>query len=139
MKGRRPELKSVDGGLLKAPPMPETLHLSMGQDWSEIASDLTGRGLLTPSAMGVVETYVGALWMARECRKAIAADGPIVRNAAGVPRPHPAAAMLAKANETISRLAYELGISAAGRNLPAIKSQVRDADDATDPLAEFDI
>ncbi len=122
MRGRKPELKTVEGGLNKAPPMPDTLADEMRGEWIEIAADLTGRGLLTTSSLGVLETYLGALWMGRQCRREIASTGPIVRNKDGVPRPHPAAAMLAKANDTVARLAYELGISAAGRNLPTIKA-----------------
>lgn len=135
MRGRKPELKTVEGGLNKAPPMPDTLADEMRGEWIEIAADLTGRGLLTTSALGVLETYCGALWMARQCRREIATSGPIVRNRDGIPRPNPAAAMLAKANDTVARLAYELGISAAGRNLPTIKA-VSDApsDDDTAKL-----
>jgi P27 family predicted phage terminase small subunit len=139
VRGDKPNLKTVEGGLRKAPAMPDTLADEMRAEWIEIAADLTGRGLLTTSALGVLETYCGALWMARQCRREIAAAGPIVRNKDGVPRPHPAAAMLAKANDTVARLAYELGISAAGRNLPTIKAATNAADSDADPLAEFDI
>ncbi len=129
MKGHRPELKAVDGGLLNAPPMPDTLPPEMAAEWSTIAADLTGRKLLTPSMLTLLETFVGAVWMARQCRKAIAEAGPLVRNKDGALRPNPAASMLAKANETIGRLGYEMGISAAGRNLPSIKSQTGAPDD----------
>lgn len=129
MKGKRPELKSIDGGLLNAPPMPDALPAEMAQDWATIAADLTGRKLLSPSMLSLLETYCGALWMARQCRKAIAEAGALVRNKDGALRPNPAASMLAKANETISRLGYEMGISAAGRNLPSIKTQTGAPDD----------
>lgn len=123
MRGKRPELKTIEGGLVKAPPMPNTLPKSMAKEWSEIAADLIGRGLLTTSSLGVLEAYVGALWMVRVCRKAIAEHGPLIHSSAGVLRPNPAAAMIAKSNETIARLSYEMGISAAGRNLQSIKKQ----------------
>lgn len=129
MRGRKPELKAVDGGLLNAPPMPETLPAEMAEEWAVIAADLTGRGLLPQSALGILETYVGALFTARQCRKAMAEYGPLTRSKEGALRPNPAAAILSKANETISRLGYEMGLSAAGRNHPNIKKQTGAPDD----------
>ncbi len=129
MRGAKPDLKAIDGGLLNAPPPPETLAKSMHPEWIEICADLIGRGLLATSALGLVETYVGALWLARECRKALAQDGPVVRTKDGNPKPHPCAAMLRNANDSIARLGGELGLSPASRNRRGMKP---DPDDDTD-------
>lgn len=125
MKGKRPSLKAVAGGLLRAPAMPDTLASVMATAWQETCADLMGRSLLTNAMLPMVEAYIGAVWMARECRKAIAADGPVVRNKDGVLRPNPAASMLAKANESIARLGDDLGISAVSRNRPGIRAAER--------------
>lgn len=137
--GVRPTLRAIDGGLKKVPPAPRNLPKDVHAEWRVICADLTGRGLLTTSMLSVVETYVGAVWLARDCRRALAADGVVVRGATGMPKPHPAGAMLKNANETIARLAEELGITPSSRSRPGIREQEKHADDAANPLAEFDV
>jgi len=139
MTGSRPQLKAVDGGLLKSPPMPAHLPSSMRDDWRTTASDLVGRGLLNQASIPMLETYVGALWMARECRKAIEKHGVLIKAEKGQPKPNPAAAMLAKAQETIARLGDDLGISPVSRSRPGIKAQTRQHDEKDDPFGDFDL
>jgi P27 family predicted phage terminase small subunit len=104
----------------------------MAKEWRDIARDLVTRRLLTRSSLPALETLIGALWYARACRTALAEHGPLVKSDKGILRPNPAAAMLAKQNEVVARLSYEMGVTAAGRNLPAIKDQAgaTDEDDA---------
>ncbi|MFG1463416.1 phage terminase small subunit P27 family [Xanthobacter sp. DSM 24535] len=137
-RGVRPTLKTIDGGLKRAPPVPATISPGMEEVWRTIAADLTGRGLLTTSMLTVLETYVGAVWLARECRKSLADDGPVVRGTSGVPKPHPAGAMLKSAHETIARLADELGITPSSRSRPGIREQESKADADADPTREWD-
>ena len=129
MRGRRPELKEIEGGLMKAPPPPSVLPKGMAEDWVAVAADLQGRGLLTTSMLGLLETYVTALWTVRECRKAIAKDGPIVRAKDGQPKPHPAGAMMSKAQDVIARLGAELGLTPSSRARKGLQGQGDDADD----------
>jgi P27 family predicted phage terminase small subunit len=137
MKGQRPELKAVDGGLLKTPAMPSHLPADMKDEWRITCADLVGRGLLTTASIPLVETYVGALWMARECRKAIEEYGVLVKAEKGQIKPNPAAAMLSKASETIARLGDDLGISAVSRSRPGIRSQTISHDEETDPISKW--
>lgn len=137
MRGRRPTLKAVDGGLNRVPPMPSHLPESCVDDWRTTTADLQGRGLLLPAVLPIVGEYVGALAISRECRAAIFKDGPIVRTAQGNPKPHPAAAMLKAQGELVARLAAELGLTALGRSRAGIRDQERKADAAADPFAEF--
>jgi P27 family predicted phage terminase small subunit len=139
MKGARPKLKAVEGGLLKAPPMPETLPRDMAGIWRTTAADLTGRGLLTTSSLPLLETYIGAVWMTRECRRAIAEHGVLVRAKDMQLKPNPAAAMLAKAQETIARLAADMGISAASRNSTAIRTAEAEHRDEKSEFSNFDL
>lgn len=139
MKGNRPHLSALDGSLHKAPPMPATLPAEAKADWQTAAADLAGRGLLPSAVLPVLESYVGALWMARKCREAIASYGVLVAAKGGQFKPNPAAAMLAKANEVIARLSDDLGISPVGRSRSGIKGQASEHEKNTDPLAEFDL
>jgi P27 family predicted phage terminase small subunit len=120
MRGARPQLQEIDGGLLKAPPPPDTLPPGMTETWVKIAADLQGRGLLFTSMLEILETYIGAIWLAREARKAIIADGLIVRAKDGQGKPNPASAMLKSANETVARLGAELGLTPSARSRKSI-------------------
>lgn len=137
MRGRKPVASAADGALTRTPPMPSTLSAEMAKEWRDIARDLVSRGLLTRSSLPALETLVGALWYARACRKALAEHGPLVKSDKGILRPNPAAAMLAKQNEVVARLSYEMGVTAAGRNLPTIREQ--ESAGHGDDFAEFNV
>jgi P27 family predicted phage terminase small subunit len=136
MKGAKPTLKTIEGGLLKAPPPPDGLPKEAVQEWVEITSDMIGRKLLTTSMMGVVETYVTALWTVRQCRKEIAQDGPVVRAKDGQPKPHPANNLMVKANDTVARLSVELGLTPSARSRKGMNSG---SDSSGDELEEMGI
>lgn len=129
MRGARPELREIEGGLLKTPAPPETILPDMHELWTTIAADLQGRGILHTSTLSILETYVGAVWLAREARKAIAADGPVVRARDGQPKPHPAGAMLKSAHETIARLGAELGLTPSARSRKSLSAPQGKEDD----------
>jgi P27 family predicted phage terminase small subunit len=137
MRGRRPELKAIDGGLLNAPPMPRTLAASMADDWNIVVADLQGRGILTTSMLAVVEVYLGAIWTARECRAAIADKGLLVQAKDLQVKPNPACAMLKAAQETVSRLAAELGLTPLSRSRKALQPPPAGA--VSDLASEFDV
>ena len=139
MRGRRPALKAVDGGMNRVPPMPSHLPAACLEDWQTTTADLQGRDLLLPAVLPIVAEYVGGLAIARECRTAIFKDGPIVRTAQGNPKPHPAANMLKSQGELVARLAAELGLTALGRSRSGIRDQESKADDAADPFSEFEL
>jgi P27 family predicted phage terminase small subunit len=137
MRGRKPAAGTADAALVRTPLMPSTLPAEMSKEWRDIARDLVSRRLLTRSSLPALETLVGALWYARACRAALAEHGPLVKSDKGILRPNPAAAMLAKQNEVVARLSYEMGVTAAGRNLPSVKEQ--EASATHDAFAKFNI
>lgn len=139
MRGHRPQLKALEGGLNSAPPMPATLPAEMAGEWATVAADLTGRKLLTSPGLGLLEAYVRALWTARQAQLAINEHGVLVRSKDGALRPNPANRLLEKSSELLARLGYELGISPAGRHLPKIREREGAADADADPLSEFDV
>jgi len=137
MRGARPELKAIEGGLTKAPAMPDTLPKSMKKTWETTCADMLGRGLLTTSMLPVVETYIGALWLARECRQCISDHGVLVLAKDGQRKPNPALSGLTKAQESIARLADDLGLSPLSRNRPMLKKAT--AEDPDDDAAGLGI
>ena len=95
MRGRRPELKAIDGGKsdnladLKPPAPPVDLPQALNAEWAIIVADLQARGLLEPSMTGVIVSYLLARWLLGECAKAISRDGAFCLTKAGEPKPHP--------------------------------------------------
>ena len=122
MRGRRPQLREIEGGLLKAPPPPPTLPKCMAAEWQEITADLQGRGLLFTSSLGAVEAYLIAMWTVRECREAIAEHGLLIRAKDNQLKPNPANGMMKGALEAVGRLSSELGLTPVSRGRKAIQS-----------------
>jgi len=114
-RGRKAELKTIEGGLAGVPSPPGEIPEDMVAEWQTIAADLVQRELLTASMRGLLSTYVIALWTVRECHKAMVKHGPTVKTAHGMDKPNPAHGMMAKAMETVSRLSAELGLTPAAR------------------------
>jgi P27 family predicted phage terminase small subunit len=115
MKGRKAELTAIDGGLKGAPKAPDCIPKSMVKEWDVITADMAARSILTGSMIGIVITYVLALWAVRESQKEIATHGLLVETAHKTKKPNPACGLLVKANDTVARLAAELGLTPAAR------------------------
>lgn len=115
-RGAKATLKAIDGGLKGVPTFPQTLPKSMQSEWNHIAADMTQRKILTASMVGVLETYIIALWTVRECQAAIQTHGLLVETAHKMMKPNPASGIMAKAMETVARLSAELGLTPAARS-----------------------
>lgn len=128
MRGRRAELKAIKGGLADVPPPPASLPAGMAEEWTDVAADLTKRGLLTASMLGVLESYLIARWTMREAQAAVAEHGLLVKGAHGAPKPNPATGVLNKAGEVVARLAAEMGLTPASRSRKALQPHERESD-----------
>ena len=129
MRGRRPELTAIEGGAPPLAPRPAHIPKSMVQEWDRCVSDLAARKLLHPSMLGLVASYVIALFQVAECVKAIEADGAFVKTKTGEPKPHPAHGLLNKAQELVARLGAELGLSPSARSRKGLQGPERSPDD----------
>ena len=114
-RGAKATLKAIDGGLKGVPPMPDTIPDGMADEWLAIAKEMVTRKILTTPGLGLVETYIIARWTARECQKAIAEHGPLIKAGHGQLKPNPAAGVLTKSLEAVARLGAELGLTPAAR------------------------
>ncbi|HEV7293496.1 MAG TPA: phage terminase small subunit P27 family [Devosia sp.] len=139
MRGTKPELRSIEGGLSKAPAAPVTLPESMQALWVETAADLAARGLLHQSMLPVLESYLTSVWMVHLCQKAIAEHGVLVSAGQGQHKANPACGIMSDHLGYIARAADNLGLSAVSRNRPALKAHAQAVNDADDPLSEFDV
>ncbi|NSX90368.1 phage terminase small subunit P27 family [Agrobacterium tumefaciens] len=132
-RGAKATLKAIDGGLKGVPRKPANLHVSMEAEWETIAADMVQRKILTASMMGVLETYIVALWTVRECQKAIEEHGILTKTAHGNLKPNPASGLMSKAMETVARLSAELGLTPAARAKQGFEGKKGDADDQGAP------
>lgn len=115
-RGRKATLKTIESGLSGVPRVPQNIPANMADEWLAIAADMVERKILTTPALGVLETYVLARWTVRECQKAIAEHGVLVKAGHGQLKTNPASTVLTKAMETVARLAAELGLTPAARS-----------------------
>jgi P27 family predicted phage terminase small subunit len=115
-RGAKATLKAIDGGLKGVPKAPDSIPSDLVSEYNEVAADMVQRQILTASMMGVLETYIVALWTVREMQKAMEEHGPLVKTAHGMLKPNPAHGMMAKAMETVARLSAELGLTPAARS-----------------------
>lgn len=130
MRGRRvATLKAIEGGMKGLPRMPDHVPASMADEWGVIARDLHKRKLLTESGLGVVATYLVALWCVREAQKAIEEHGVLVKGAHGALKPNPASGMLSRAQETVARLSAELGLTPLSRSRKGLQQPEEGTDD----------
>ncbi|MGV8832971.1 MAG: P27 family phage terminase small subunit [Devosia sp.] len=139
MRGRKPMLRAINGGLSKVPAAPVNLPEVMKPFWVETAADLADRGLLHESMLPVLESYLTSVWMVRLCQKAITEHGILVSAGKGQHKANPACGVMSDHLSLIARAADNLGVSAVSRNRPALKAHALAKIDADDPLSEFDV
>lgn len=132
-RGRKAELKAIDGGLKGVPRAPENLPTLMHNEWNAICTDMVNRKILTTPALGLLETYLIARWTVQEAQKAIAEHGVLTKTAHQMLKPNPACGVLSKALESVARLGAELGISPAARSKGQFQPQGGSRDQGAPP------
>lgn len=135
-RGRKAELKVIEGGGVKEVPndVPDHIPAPMHGEWRAVVEDLKSRHMLTESAYGTVDSYVLAQWNMRKAQEALDLHGPVVDGGKGILKQNPAATMLGKAQNTVTRLAAELGLTPASRSRPKMGG-----DGGKDDLSQRDL
>ncbi|WP_320202388.1 phage terminase small subunit P27 family [Agrobacterium rosae] len=133
-RGRKPELKAIDGGLKGLPKAPATLPDVMHDDWNIIGAEMVQRQILTASMTGLLEAYLIAIWTVRECQKAIEEHGILTKTAHGNLKPNPASGLMSKAQETVARMSAELGLTPSARSKKSFAPKEKQHGGAPDGL-----
>ncbi len=128
-RGRKADLKVIEGGLREMPAAPARIPEAMRPEWDFVVSDLKDRKLLTEAMLPVIETYVMALWNLRKAQEALDKHGVVVINEAGIMKQNPANTLLGKSQNVIQRLAAELGLTPAARSRDKMQGGKKDNDD----------
>lgn len=122
MKGRKAELRVIEGGLDHIPDVPAHIPCDMWDEWLGVMAELTERKVLTDAMRGSVDAYVMAMHNARLAQRAIDQHGLLVASGKeGVLKQNPAVSLLGKAQEAVMRLAVELGLTPASRSRPGFQ------------------
>ena len=116
MRGRKPELKAIEGGLARVPRAPAWLSPEAKQEWARVVPALIRRRVLTAEELGTVEAYCLAVGLIRRCQEAIAREGETITTDLGAARRHPMFTTLFQSMTEARRLAAELGLTPTSRN-----------------------
>ncbi|MER9306786.1 phage terminase small subunit P27 family [Mesorhizobium sp. M0496] len=122
-------MRAIDGGLKGVPRVPDYIPEAMAGEWKVIAADMARRKILTSSALGVLSTYVIALWSVRQAQAAIAKHGVLIKGAHQALKPNPACGLLSKSLEAVARLGAELGVTPASRSKAGFQTKGGPTDD----------
>jgi len=134
MKGRKADLKAVEGGLSGVPKAPDCIPSDFVAEWDAIGRDMAQRQILTTPALGLLESYILARHTVRQCHAAIKEHGLLVSTAHGMKKPNPASGLLKAALEAVARLSAELGISPAARSKQGLGGGEKPRREAPDGL-----
>jgi len=132
MKGRKPVLTAIEGGLSKAPPAPKWLPEEARAVWRRIWPGLRDRRTVTREDLPTVEAYCLAVGTITRMQATIATEGDTIETNAG-PKRHPAFQTLFQALTESRRLAAELGLTPAARN------KAKGSEPVDDDLADLDL
>ena len=133
MRGRKPELKAIEGGLSRLPSAPSWLPAEGKAEWRRVVPGLRQRKTLTREDLPMLEAYCLAAGTVRRMQTTIAAEGDTIETSRGETKRHPAFQTLFQALTECRRLAAELGLTPASRN----KAAATEGDD--DDLSDLDL
>ncbi|WP_066715919.1 MULTISPECIES: phage terminase small subunit P27 family [Hyphomicrobiales] len=113
-RGRKAEIKAIDGALSKAPPAPSWLPAHAKAEWRRVLPQLVAERKIAAHELGTVESYCLAVATMRQAEAAIAANGLTFESESG-PKRRPETTILKENLEAARRLAAELGLTPASR------------------------
>jgi P27 family predicted phage terminase small subunit len=128
MRGAKPKLEAIDGGLSRLPPAPSWMAQEAKAEWRRTVPILRERRTMTKADLQILESYCLAVGKVRSSEKLIAAEGEMIDSKHGRKR-HPAFQTLFQSLAESRRLAAELGLTPASRNKAPI---AEGADDLSD-------
>lgn len=114
-RGRKAEVRALDGALAKAPAAPKWLPPHAKAEWRRVVPQLVADRKIAAHELGTVEAYCLAVSNMRTAEAIVAKDGPTYVSPTGELKRHPATMLVKEAVEAARRLAAELGLTPASR------------------------
>lgn len=134
MRGLKPQLRAIEGGLSKVPPAPRDLDAEARVEWKRAAKQLVDAGLLMESDLIALEQYSLAIGMVRRLQPEAAKQPAVITAANGGIKSNPVHVMLAKYMTIAKSYAAELGLTPAARHRKGMKSGGTSHEDAPPDL-----
>lgn len=136
MRGAKPALQVIEGGMDKVPATPKGMPAEGRAEWIRAASELIDLGILAESDLTSLEMYCTAIAMVRQLRTEAAKCPAVITVKSGAIKKHPVHATLNDYLKTAKQYAAELGLTPAGRNRKAMRDQKPKTDD---PWSDMDL
>lgn len=133
--GRKPALKTIEGGLSKVPAPRKGLAPEAREEWRRTASELIEQKILAKSDLPALEAYAIAAGMVRKLQPIANAADPIIVAKSGAVKKHPAHVALTNYLNLCLRYQSELGLTPASRNRKAMSR----GPDESDPWSKYDL
>jgi P27 family predicted phage terminase small subunit len=116
MKGRKPEIRALNGALETSPPPPKWLPKFAKTEWARVVPALVRARSLAQHELSTVESYCLAVARIRECEAVIQKQGLTYVSPTGESKRRPETTIHKENIEAARRLAAELGITPASRS-----------------------
>jgi P27 family predicted phage terminase small subunit len=127
MRGRKPVVQEIDGGLAMLPKPPAWLSPEARQEWRRVAPELQRRRTLKTCDLGTLENYCEGVASIRRCRALIAEQGEVIETETGLRR-HPASVTLIATMAETRRQAEALGLTPTSRHKVPSEAEVEEGD-----------
>ncbi len=115
-RGRKAEVRALDGALNKVPAAPSWLPAHAKAEWRRVVPVLVNNRKIAAHELGTVESYCLAVSNMRQAEAIIAKEGPTYTSPTGETKRHPATTLVKESIEASRRLAAELGLTPASRS-----------------------
>lgn len=133
MRGVKPQLRAIEGGLSKVPPAPRDLDKDAREEWKKAARDLIAAGLLVKSDLVTLEIFAVAMGQVRKLQPIANKEPAVIATANGSMKTNPVHTMLGKYLTIAKTCAAELGLTPASRHRKGMKSSAAKEDNGAPP------
>lgn len=114
-RGRKAEIRAVDGALIKVPAAPRDMPKRATAEWRKVLGVLVPESKIAEHELPIVDAYCRVVAHIDDCEKAIALHGMTFESQAG-PKRRPETMLLKEYHATLRQLANELGLTPASRS-----------------------
>lgn len=121
MRGLKPKLTAIDGGLSKVPAAPRDLDAEARAEWRKAAKQLVDKGFLHTSHLATLELFAIAMGQVRKLQPIANREPAVIATANGSMKTNPTHTMLARYMTVAKNCAAELGLTPAGQHRKGLK------------------
>ena len=121
MRGLKPQLTAIEGGLSKVPPVPKGMLPEGREEWRRVAKQLIELNALREADLKALEHYAIAAGMVKKIQPEANEAPPILVSKSGAVKTHPAHTMLTRYLSIVKQYEAELGLTPVSRGRKAIR------------------